>query len=137
MADARLFRVILPAIDMERSVAFYSTVLEDPGERVSPGRHYFHCRQTILAVVNPRADGAAHAPDPLPNSDHVYFSVEDLEGALDRVKDAQPSGMDVPNQERGIARRPWGERSFYCQDPAGNPICFVEAGTEFTGGPIG
>ena len=24
-----------------------------------------------------------------------------------------------------IARRPWGERSFYMQDPSGNPICFV------------
>ena len=137
MADARLFRVILPAIDIDRSVAFYAAVLDDPGERVSPGRHYFRCGQTILAIVNPRADGAAGAPDPRPNSDHVYFAVDDLEGTLERVKAAGPSGLDVPGQERSIARRPWGERSFYCQDPAGNPICFVEAGTEFTGGPIG
>ncbi|MEX0783691.1 MAG: VOC family protein [Dehalococcoidia bacterium] len=130
---ARLFRVILPAVDMERSVAFYAAVLEDSGTRVSPGRHYFHCGPTILAIVNPRADGAVNAPDPHPNADHVYFSVDDLAAALERVKSADPSGLDVPNQERGIAQRPWGERSFYCQDPAGNPICFVAAGTEFTG----
>ncbi|MGH2609439.1 MAG: VOC family protein [Tepidiformaceae bacterium] len=59
--------------------------------------------------------------------------MDDLEAALERVKAAGPSGLDVPGQDRGIASRPWGERSFYCQDPAGNPICFVDAGTEFTG----
>ncbi|MGH2609438.1 MAG: hypothetical protein ACRDHF_10155 [Tepidiformaceae bacterium] len=40
--SARLFRVILPAADMERSVAFYTAVLEDPGRRVSPERHHEH-----------------------------------------------------------------------------------------------
>jgi catechol 2,3-dioxygenase-like lactoylglutathione lyase family enzyme len=129
----RLFRVILPAIDIERSVGFYAAVLQDPGVRVSPGRHYFHCEPTILAIVSPRADGAVDAPDPKPNEDHVYFSVEGVEAALERVKAAGPRGVDVPGQTKGIADRPWGERSFYCQDPAGNPICFVEAGTEFTG----
>lgn len=131
--SAHLFRVILPAVDMERSVAFYAAVLEDPGERVSPGRHYFHCGGTILAVVNPRADGGVGGRDPQPNFDHVYFSVDDLEAALERVKAAGPSGLDVRGQERGIAQRSWGERSFYCQDPTGNPLCFVDAGTEFVG----
>jgi catechol 2,3-dioxygenase-like lactoylglutathione lyase family enzyme len=128
MATARLFRVILPAVDMERSVAFYAAILEQPGRRVSPERHYFDCGQTILAIVRPPA-----ATNIRPNYDHVYFAVDDLEAALERVKAAGPSGLDVPGQERGIARRPWGERSFYCQDPTGNPICLVEAGTEFTG----
>ena len=34
-----------------------------------------------------------------------------------------------------IARRPWGERSFYLQDPFGNPLCVVDAGSIFTGKP--
>jgi len=29
--------------------------------------------------------------------------------------------------------RPWGERSFYARDPAGNALCFVDASTCFTG----
>jgi len=29
--------------------------------------------------------------------------------------------------------RPWGERSFYAHDPFGNPLCFVDATTIFTG----
>lgn len=38
---------------------------------------------------------------------------------------------DAPGGE--IAKRPWGERSFYAIDPFGNELCFVEAGTIFTG----
>ena len=33
----------------------------------------------------------------------------------------------------GIAVRPWGERSFYGLDPSGNPVCFVDPATLFTG----
>jgi catechol 2,3-dioxygenase-like lactoylglutathione lyase family enzyme len=32
-----------------------------------------------------------------------------------------------------IARRPWGEESFYARDPFGNPLCFVSAGSVFRG----
>lgn len=124
MPAPRLFRVILPAGDLQSSVAFFASVFEEPGERVSPGRHYFRCGQTILAIVDPIADGNA-APG-RPNSDHVYFSVTGLEAWLDRVAAV---GATSP----GIAKRPWGERSFYCHDPFGNPLCFVEEGTEFTG----
>lgn len=34
-----------------------------------------------------------------------------------------------------IARRPWGERSFYMHDPFGNPLCFVDEKTTFTASP--
>jgi hypothetical protein len=33
----------------------------------------------------------------------------------------------------GIVVRPWGERSFYAEDSWGNPLCFVEQGTVYTG----
>ena len=33
----------------------------------------------------------------------------------------------------GPAKMPWGETMFYALDPFGNPISFVQAGTEFTG----
>ena len=29
--------------------------------------------------------------------------------------------------------RPWGERSFYVEDPWGNPLCFVDRGTIYAG----
>jgi hypothetical protein len=32
-----------------------------------------------------------------------------------------------------ISVRPWGERSFYAEDPWGNPLCFVQTGTTYPG----
>jgi hypothetical protein len=39
MPTPRLYRVILPVPDIGRATAFWSAVLETPGQRVSPGRH--------------------------------------------------------------------------------------------------
>ena len=131
MAETHLFRVILPAKDIEESVRFYAAVLESEGERVSPNRHYFNCGAAILALVQPTgAEGAFRHPNP----DHVYLAAADLQAVLERCRTVGATLFDVPGQEPGIALRPWGERSFYVQDPSGNPLCFVEAGTEFRGG---
>ena len=126
MASARLFRVIVPVSSINEAAVFYSAVLEEPGMRVSPGRHYFDCGGTILACFDPRADGDAW--DAKPNPDHVYFAVDDLEAFQTRVG-KQPNGSIL----RPIETQPWGERSFYCADPFGNKLCFVDARTLFTG----
>jgi predicted enzyme related to lactoylglutathione lyase len=125
---ARLFRVILPVNDIDRAKTFYGALLEAEGVRVSPGRHYFGCEGTILALFNPRADGDPW--DATPNPDHVYFAVPDLEAALQR---AQRAGAEIL---RPIETQPWRERSFYCNDPFGNKLCFVADDTLFTAGLI-
>ncbi|MCA9821341.1 MAG: VOC family protein [Dehalococcoidia bacterium] len=131
MTTARLFRVVLPVSDVERAVFFYATVLNDPGERVSANRHYFDCGGTILALVQPTGVEGTFAR---PNPDHVYLAVPDLESVLDRCRRAGATSFDAQDQQPGIADRPWGERSFYLRDLDGNPLCFVEQTTEFTGG---
>jgi len=132
---AHLFRVILPVADIERAARFYERVLGDSGERISPGRHYFHCEGTILACYDPKADGDGYEAKPLPEP--IYLAVDDLEAAFanaaeggasfspDVVPDVGPLGK--------IAQRPWGERSFYSADPFGNPLCFVARDSAFTG----
>lgn len=120
-----LYRVILPVGAIEDAVRFYTRILGQPGERVSPGRHYFDCG-AILACYDPRADGDGF--DARPNPDHVYLAVDDLESAFELARTAGPEWI-----EKEIETRPWGERSFYLKDPFGNPLCFVQAGTEFTG----
>ena len=126
--NAKLYRVILPVADIDAAAAFYAQVLADPGERVSPGRHYFDCGGTILACYDPLADGDSlddgwrHHP-----SQYIYFSVTDIEAAHRRV--AAAGGTDVTEVES----MPWGERLFYLRDPFGNPISFVAEGTEFLG----
>ena len=130
----RLYRVILPVDDLNAAVSFYAAMLEQPGMRVSNGRHYFMCGGVILAIYDPRADGDDRTPRP--NFDHVYFAVDDLDAVFARAQ--KVGGLStaigdgrLPMGE--IARRPWGERSFYMNDPFGNPICFVDAASLYKG----
>ena len=129
MAHTQLFRVILPVSRIEEATAYCSAVLDQPGKRISPGRHYFGCGNVILACFDPRADGDAW--DATPNSGHVYFSVEDLDVCFDRVGRLQNGAILRP-----IEIQPWGERSFYCVDPFENKLCFVDQRTLFTAGLI-
>lgn len=122
----RLYRVILPVTDIDRAERFYARLLAMPGRRVSAGRHYFDCGGTILACCDPMSDGERKTATP--NPDHVYLAVDDLESVFDRAKNAGCEWI-----EEKIERRPWGERSFYDRDPFGNPICFVDEKTVFTG----
>ena len=130
----RLFRVILPVNDIGRAAPFYAELLGTSGGRVAPGRHYFDCGGVVLAVVDPRADGDEAVPRP--NFEHVYFAVPDLEVVFERAK--RVGGLSTETGDGNlpmgtIARRPWGERSFYMHDPFGNPLCFVDEKTLFTG----
>jgi predicted enzyme related to lactoylglutathione lyase len=126
MASARLFRVIVPVSSIEDAAVYYSAILAQPGMRISPGRHYFDCGQTILACFDPRADGDAW--DAMPNPGHLYFAVDDLEAYQVRASQHQTGSILRP-----IETQPWGERSFYCADPFGNKLCFVDERTLFTG----
>jgi predicted enzyme related to lactoylglutathione lyase len=123
-----LYRVILPVPDIERAAAFYTTVFETPGLRVSPGRHYFDCGGTLLACYDPMADGDGGLEDwRFHPSQYLYFAVSDLEATLARV---QSAGGTVTE---GIELMSWGERMFYAQDPFGSRISFVDEHTLFTG----
>jgi catechol 2,3-dioxygenase-like lactoylglutathione lyase family enzyme len=116
--------VILPVSDIEQAASFYRELLGSHGRRVSPGRHYFDCGGTILACYDPHADGDSF--DARPNLGHVYFAVADLDATFARAKKAGCASLDD-----WITIQPWGERSFYAQDPFGNPICFIDEKTVF------
>ena len=125
----QLFRVILPVDSIDQAASFYAELLGFPGERVSPGRHYFNCGGTILACYDPVADGDGRGNSwHLHFNQYCYFSVEDLEAVLIRARNLGCRVLD-----NGISDMPWGERLFYALDPFGNPICFVDSETLFTG----
>jgi predicted enzyme related to lactoylglutathione lyase len=127
-----LYRVIVQVSDIDKGADFYSKLLGTEGRRIRGGfRHYFDCGPVILALVNPAADDKSAQPNP----DNIYFSVKDIEALHTRAKEL---GCLSPGEVHGaaageIVQRPWGERSFYAFDPFGNPICFVEESTVFTG----
>jgi hypothetical protein len=71
------------------------------------------------------------------HSEHLYFAVADLDAAYRRAENlgglsTEMGDGDLPMGQ--IATRPWGERSFYMRDPFGNPVCFVDESSVFTGG---
>jgi catechol 2,3-dioxygenase-like lactoylglutathione lyase family enzyme len=137
VASVRLYRVILPVDDIDGAAQFYRSLLAQDGMRISPGRHYFGVDDVILALYNPKADG--DPTEPRPNFDHVYFAVDDLDEIYRRAERAgglSPATGDGNLPMGAIARRPWGERSFYMHDPFGNPLCFVDASTLFTAGLV-
>ena len=118
MSSAALFRIIIPAADLEQSVRFYSALLDQPGMRVSGGRHYFRCGAVTVAVYSPAGDG--DATQPRSNFGQVYFSTNDLEAYFARAQ--RTGGLSSEVGDGGlkmseIAKRPWGERSFYVDDP--------------------
>jgi uncharacterized glyoxalase superfamily protein PhnB len=129
MPSAKLFRVILPVTNIDEAAAYYAAVLDTPGRRISPGRHYFSCGQCILACFDPRADGDSW--DAKPNPEHIYFAVDNLQEYFRRVSDQTKGSISRP-----IETQPWGEKSFYSADPFGNKLCFVDAATTFTGEQI-
>ena len=134
-SSIRIFRVIMPVTNIGAATKFYSALLEQPGFRVSNGRHYFDCGGVILALYDAVADGDREAVRE--NAEHVYFAVPDLEAIFARAE--QSGGLSEQTGDGNlpmgrIARRPWGERSFYMHDPSGNPICFVDAQSIYHGG---
>lgn len=129
----KLFRVALQVADLDQAANFYAQLLDDPGIRIHRGsRHYFDCGPVILALVDV-AKGAAESPQPTP--DYIYFAVNNLEEVFERAKTLNCLAKDrFHDQNAGeIVKRPWGELSFYVEDPWGNGLCFVDETTLFTG----
>lgn len=130
-----LFRVIAPVGDIEAAALFYGALLGVVGWQVSPGRHYSECEGTILACYDPQADGDGRGAKALPEP--IYIAVDDIDSIYACAQKAGASFSSAVVPDVGpvgrIARRPWGERSFYAADPFGNPLCFVSRYSVFTG----
>jgi uncharacterized glyoxalase superfamily protein PhnB/catechol 2,3-dioxygenase-like lactoylglutathione lyase family enzyme len=132
MMTPKLFRVALQVADLDQAAAFYSKLLDDNGTRIPRGsRHYFDCGPVILALIDVAHGG--EQPKPIP--DYIYFAVSNLEQVYERAKALNCLAKDrVHDQNAGeIVKRPWGELSFYVEDPWGNGLCFVDEKTLFTG----
>lgn len=126
----QFFRLNIEVSDLEAAVSFYSTLLGIDGRKQAGSRCYFECGGVTLQVVDVSRTHPPHSA-----AKALYFTVVDLEAIFQRAKGlnclAQESVHDAPGG--GIVVRPWGERSFYAEDPWQNPLCFVEAGTVYRG----
>jgi len=124
----RLFRVTLEVGDLEGARNYYGALLGERPHPVGGGRAYLDCGGVILTLLS-----TGDAPKPGPQD--VYFEVDDLEACHRRAAELDClTQVEVHGEAGGaIVTRPWGERSFYAEDPWGNGLCFVQTGTIFTG----
>jgi predicted enzyme related to lactoylglutathione lyase len=120
----RVFRIAIPASRIDRSRAFYESLLGLDADDTVPSRLYFHCGDVIVAVIDWQVEGQGTFQA---TPDDLYFATDDLEAVLVRAEAAAARVVSP------IETRPWGERSFYCLDPDGNRLCFVDETTVFLG----
>jgi predicted enzyme related to lactoylglutathione lyase len=120
----RVFRIAIPASRIAVSRAFYESVLGIAADTTVPSRLYFHCGGVIVALIDWRVEpsGPFH-----PTPDDMYFATDELDAVYER---AVVAGAQ---QISRIETHPWHERSFYCLDPDGNRLCFVDEDTLFLG----
>jgi catechol 2,3-dioxygenase-like lactoylglutathione lyase family enzyme len=126
----QFFRLNIEVGDLNAAISFYTKLLGVEGRKQAGSRCYFDCGPVTLQVLD-----VSSLRQPHPAAKALYFTVNDLEAAHERTR-----GLDFLSAEDvhdapggGIVVRPWGERSFYVEDPWKNPLCFVENGTVYAG----
>jgi predicted enzyme related to lactoylglutathione lyase len=123
----RLFRINVEVGDIDRAAAFYSELLGLEARPQMGSRVYLDAGAVTLQVVQ--------VPAPHPAAKALYFAVGDLDALHARAAALGClSGDSVHGTPAGQpVVRPWGERSFYADDPWGNPLCFVDESTVYAG----
>jgi hypothetical protein len=124
---AKLFRINIEVGDLQQAAEGWAELLGDTARPQAGSRVYFTAGAVTLQVVK--------HDKPHPAAKALYFLVDELEPYHARAKKLGWLSKDKVHGEPGgeIAVRPWGERSFYAEDPWGNPLCFVLAGTTYPG----
>ena len=126
----RMFRLNLEVGDLDAAATFYGTLFGVEGRRQAGARVYVAAGPVVLQVIDVSPKGRPH-----PAAKALYFTVADLGAIHARAKALDCLSDDDVHGARGgdVVVRPWGERSFYAEDPWGNPLCFVEEGTTYPG----
>ncbi len=124
------FRLNIEVGNLDEAAKFYGALFGVDGRVQAGSRCYFDCGGVTLQVLDVSSMGAPHTA-----AKALYFTVKDLDAAFARAKSLGCLSAEKIHGEPGseIRVRPWGERSFYAEDPWQNPLCFVEAGTVYPG----
>jgi catechol 2,3-dioxygenase-like lactoylglutathione lyase family enzyme len=128
MADVpRLFRLNIEVGDLAAAQHFYGKLLGVQGRGQAGNRFYINAGAVALQVVG--------VPSPHAAAKALYFVTANLDAIHASAASLGALSNELVHGPKGgnISVKPWGERSFYANDPWGNPLCFVEAGTASVG----
>lgn len=122
-----LFRLNIEVGDLAAAQRFYETLFNTTGRGQAGHRFYINAGPVAFQVVT-----SAH---PHRAAKALYFTTADLEATHARAASLNCLSTELVHGLKGgeISVKPWGERSFYVEDPWGNPLCFVEARTVYAG----
>lgn len=123
------FRLNIEVGDLAKAASFYGELFGIDGRTQAGSRVYIQAGPATLQVV----DVSPEAPHVAAKA--LYFTVKDVDAVHARAKKLRALSKELVHGKPGgdLVTRPWGERSFYADDPWGNPLCFVEAGTTYPG----
>jgi catechol-2,3-dioxygenase len=126
----QLFRVCLEVNHLERAKAFYEELLALKGKKLAGQRVHFDVGGCVLEIIDVSASGPSH-----PCAKSVCISVPAVDVVHKRARKLKCLSIELVQDKPGgaIHVRPWGEKSFYVDDPWFNSLCFVQAGTENRG----
>jgi predicted enzyme related to lactoylglutathione lyase len=122
MAKPRVHRTALPVKDIDAAAKFYTNLLDNPGKRIAPDRHYYDLGGFILALYQPANGGSGWSFE---NNQYFYLSAADLDDMRRKVK--QGGGKCLTDN----AKMPWGETMFFATDPSGSRIGICQEDTLF------
>src|ERR1700761_1652805 len=122
-----LFRINIEVGDLAEAQRFYGELLGQTGRVQMGQRVYYQAGSVTLQVVQ--------VADPHAAAKALYFITDAIDTMHHRALTLDCLSTERVHGESGgdPVVRPWGERSFYANDPWGNPLCFVEAGTVYEG----
>lgn len=112
-------RVLVGAVDFERSTAFYSDLLGfDVAEHWDgPDGRGTLFQASSAGVIEIFEDSPEH-PFATPTGVKIAVEVDDADLLYERVAEA---GVDIVDR---IGERPWGHRNFEIRDPSGLHLVF-------------
>lgn len=128
MADVpQFFRLNIEVGDLASAQSFYETLSNTKARGQAGQRFYINAGPVALQVLASRT--------PHPAAKALYFTTVDLDDIHARAASLNCLSQELVHglQAGEISVKPWGERSFYCEDPWGNPLCFVDVVTVYTG----
>ncbi|MBY5952748.1 VOC family protein [Algoriphagus marincola] len=117
-AQIKVNHIAVHVSDLEKSMAFYQSIL-DLQEIDEPFKDGLHAWYDIGGGAALHLIEADRVPTEISKTNHLCFSMSDMDSFIQRLKAADYPFEDWPGKKGQITTRPDGVKQIYIQDPDG------------------